>query len=496
MQLNSRILESAGTHWADWQEFDLGWMRTPKAEPYRSEALKVLESEYGASRLFVLKDPRICRLFPFWKNILRISGVDPLIILPLRNPLEVAASLQARDGLDPMFGHLLWLRHVLDAEAVSRGLPRFFPTYDQLLSDWKIVAARGEAAFGIAWPRFSEKTHEEINSFLSLRHRHHQELPGSVLGNTELSFWLRETFRILLSWSEGGERKNDYADLDQIRAELNAAGPAFGRLIAAGQNAVERVTHFSKLETELRRGLAERDGEIARLMSDLESHISAVGEAEAELDALRGRIAQAETALRQSRAEGERVTGILSATQKEVERLKQFRAEYEKLTSAFAIKSEEVQVLRRSIEDQKYIIDEKTVEAEKAGASKAELEQILQERFDEISKLTSLISDCDRQMLEISVMAESEISRLISELTNGPEVSLFGINVGLRRKIARIQQSGLFDSKWYLKNNADVVNAGCDPHVHYVRYGAREGRAPNAAIASLFCAARRNNDKK
>ncbi len=496
MQLNSRILESAGTHWADWQEFDPDWMRTPKAEPYRSEALKVLESEYGASRLFVLKDPRICRLFPFWKDILRISGVDPLIILPLRNPLEVAASLQARDGLDPMFSHLLWLRHVLDAEAVSRGLPRFFPTYDQLMSDWTIVMARGETAFGITWPRFSEKAHEEISSFLSMRHRHHQELPGSVLENTELSFWLRETFRILLSWSEGGERKNDHADLDQIRAELNAAGPAFGRLIAAGQNAVERVRHFSKLETELRRGLAERDGEIARLMSDLEGHTSAVREAEAELDALRGRIAQAETALRQSKAEGERITEVLSATQKEVERLEELRAEHMRLASAFEAQAEEIKRLKKSIDAQTFIINEKTAEAEKADASKSKIEQVLQERFDEIAKLTSLIYDSDRQMRSLSVTAESEISRLISELTRGPEVSLFGVKIGLRRKIARIQKSGLFDVKWYLKNNADVVDAGCDPHIHYVRYGAQEGRAPNAAIASLFHAARRNNDKK
>lgn len=41
-----------------------------------------------------------------------------------------------------------------------------------------------------------------------------------------------------------------------------------------------------------------------------------------------------------------------------------------------------------------------------------------------------------------------------------------------------IRRSGLFDFSWYLENNADVARAGFDPVLHYVRYGAREGRDP------------------
>lgn len=46
------------------------------------------------------------------------------------------------------------------------------------------------------------------------------------------------------------------------------------------------------------------------------------------------------------------------------------------------------------------------------------------------------------------------------------------------RQAYAIRQSGLFDIPWYLERNADVAQADIDPVLHYVRYGAREGRDP------------------
>lgn len=46
------------------------------------------------------------------------------------------------------------------------------------------------------------------------------------------------------------------------------------------------------------------------------------------------------------------------------------------------------------------------------------------------------------------------------------------------RQIYAIRRSGLFDIGWYLEQNADVAESGLDPILHYVRYGAVEGRDP------------------
>ena len=45
---------------------------------------------------------------------------------------------------------------------------------------------------------------------------------------------------------------------------------------------------------------------------------------------------------------------------------------------------------------------------------------------------------------------------------------------------ARDMKPLLFDPEWYLQQNADVAKARLDPVQHYLQYGAREGRNPNA----------------
>ena len=46
------------------------------------------------------------------------------------------------------------------------------------------------------------------------------------------------------------------------------------------------------------------------------------------------------------------------------------------------------------------------------------------------------------------------------------------------RQAYDIRRSGLFDTGWYLERYPDVAESGIDPVVHYVRFGAKEGRDP------------------
>ena len=49
----------------------------------------------------------------------------------------------------------------------------------------------------------------------------------------------------------------------------------------------------------------------------------------------------------------------------------------------------------------------------------------------------------------------------------------------IKQHAKAIQDSGLFDSEWYLAQNKDVQTAGANPIIHFLEYGAAEGRAPN-----------------
>lgn len=258
------LLASAGSAWNDWLAFNMGWYRSPKAQQFEERALALLTEEFGTSRLFVVEDPRLCRLLPFWRDVLDQAGIEPAIIVPIRSPLEVAASLAQRDGLDPEFCHLLWLRHMLDAEAGSRGLKRFFCTYDDLINCWPRLISRVQDAIETTFPRHANRAAEEVDAFLDGRPRLSREADKAVIDNPALSSWLRYTFEIFVRWAEAGESDSDYTKLDQVRSELNAAAPAFSRLVASGERAARKVR---ALEQDIVHLNAKRDASADSFLS-------------------------------------------------------------------------------------------------------------------------------------------------------------------------------------------------------------------------------------
>jgi hypothetical protein len=358
-QLNDRILASAGTRWDDWLEFHPGWLQSPRAEEFRDEALALLRQEFGASRLFVLNDPRMCRLVPFWLEVLEAAGVQPLILSPVRSPLAVAAALQERDGFSPGLGHLIWLRHVLDAEFASRGIKRFFTSYDQLTSGWARTTTAASSTLGITWPRLSDKTALEIESFLSTDCRDDRQQVANGLDNPTLSDWLCTTSDILGRWSVEGETPQDYAKLDEIRMAMNTAAPAFSRLLGTEQARTARLEmelaserqQASQLKSELESRAEAAEQELAserqqalQLKKELEGRAEAAEEelaserrrqeqatveAEKSLAELRHRLAQTESALAQRSHETEQTAGELAAVREELRQMGDARAEAE-----------------------------------------------------------------------------------------------------------------------------------------------------------------------
>ncbi|WP_133243766.1 hypothetical protein [Sphingomonas pokkalii] len=228
--LNDEILTSAGSRWDDWMPFSEDWYASPVRDGYRDRALGVLNAEFGASPLFVVKDPRICRIAPFWFDVLTHFGCEVIVAMPIRNPFEVAQSLQKRDGLDIGFGLLLWLRHVLEAEHASRGRARHIFAYDQLLADWAQVSRAMEEATGLVWPRKTVLAAAEVDGFLTRDARHQNVEEALPLGHRS-PLWVRQTYTILKRWCELGEDPADYAALDQVRAEFDVAAPSFGLVL-------------------------------------------------------------------------------------------------------------------------------------------------------------------------------------------------------------------------------------------------------------------------
>ena len=196
--------------------------------PFRERALAALRDEFGDSRLFVVKDPRLCLLLSFWIDAVEASGFRPVVICPIRNPLEVARSLKSRnrngrnDGRSTGFLFLLWLRHVLEAEAASRHVPRVFVRYDDLLEDPLAVLGRTATALGVSWPSISlPETENEIRAVLSPDHRSHELTRDDLSADPHCTQSVWRVFEILDRWADGDVRPEDTMELDRIKAMID-----------------------------------------------------------------------------------------------------------------------------------------------------------------------------------------------------------------------------------------------------------------------------------
>lgn len=118
-------MAAAGPSWSSIAGLPEIWYGSPAARAYATELAAAVREDYGDAALFVVKDPRMCRLMPLWRMVLDEVGAQARFVIPIHHPFEVARSLETRDGLPLVQGYLLWLCHVLAAKRAAHGALSF-----------------------------------------------------------------------------------------------------------------------------------------------------------------------------------------------------------------------------------------------------------------------------------------------------------------------------------------------------------------------------------
>jgi|GEM_PF-7133884 len=173
VSLHERLFADLGRSWSDPRPLPEHWRRTPAARQAEGAIEAVLESEFAGEPLIAIKDPRLGAVLKLWINVLKRKGIRPVVCVPFRNPVEVAASLAERDHLPTALSHVLWRESVVATTRNSRGQPRVAVGYDSLLADWPATVRRIGGALGIDWPRKGKDVAANVDAFLSSAHRHH-----------------------------------------------------------------------------------------------------------------------------------------------------------------------------------------------------------------------------------------------------------------------------------------------------------------------------------
>jgi hypothetical protein len=175
----------------------------------------------------------------------------------------------------------------------------------------------------------------------------------------------------------------------------------------------------------------------------------------------------------------------LETTQAEIEQSKQASAQLQQEIENLRHEGTLQQATIHEIAQQKDTLSELIRQREVACDH---LRNNVEQRFRELAELSKMYL-ASEQRGEVAVADNIKLKKSISWKTTAPLrlTSQMFKKMGKQERVLRtarkkILQSGLFDKDYYLKTYPDVAACEMDPIRHYLIFGAKEGRNPNASF--------------
>lgn len=134
IDVNEDILTHKACTWeqlASWKMEELPTKKSFKELDEIDHKIKNILLELDANRPWVMKDPRLCLTFPYWKRHLEV----PVLVNMTRDPLEVALSLKARNGFSLPHGLAIWEYYALGMVNAARSMPVIHVGHREILSN-------------------------------------------------------------------------------------------------------------------------------------------------------------------------------------------------------------------------------------------------------------------------------------------------------------------------------------------------------------------------
>ena len=183
-ELNRKLLSEIGSSWNDT------FYHTSKLESVKDKDIAIIKqlirSEFAISDIFSIKDPRLVFLFPVYARALEELNINIKILIPYRNPLEVAGSLKKRNGFSSERGMLLWAYHVVLAEKYTRNYKRIFFSFDKLLNNPSTVIHDISDKLDLNMNEIYKLKKDSISTFLEPNLKHHNITESSKVEKTPL----------------------------------------------------------------------------------------------------------------------------------------------------------------------------------------------------------------------------------------------------------------------------------------------------------------------
>ncbi len=136
LEFNEKLLEHLSTDWKDPQPLNANHSFENIKKRTEVELDKLIQ-QLLKKEITALKKPRIAFLLDLWAPALEKQNLELKIVVAMRHPSEVAASLLKRDSLETILGLQLWAQATINSLKFARKHVNHFVFYDDLLAEPK-----------------------------------------------------------------------------------------------------------------------------------------------------------------------------------------------------------------------------------------------------------------------------------------------------------------------------------------------------------------------
>jgi GT2 family glycosyltransferase/glycosyltransferase involved in cell wall biosynthesis len=293
--LDDALLETVGCAWDDVTCFAQDKLLKVEHAELSIQAKRIIFN-MDTHRPWVLKEPRLCLTLPFWLPFLEV----PVCVLPSRSPLEIAKSLQSRNGFSLVYGVALWEKYTVEALRSSQNPPRIIVSYSRLISnpiDTVHSLYQNLCEFDVQGLRMPSE--REILAFVESRLYHQREAVQDTEGT------LNESQRQLakavedgsvLSWGKIPDLSAGASEILAQNYQMNSAQQEIAETRRILKSAQEETQNLSQQLENIR-------CESVDVRQCLETTLGEVAELRQERDAVRHEVIERDQQLQKNRSE-------------------------------------------------------------------------------------------------------------------------------------------------------------------------------------------------
>ena len=215
LEFNERILLACKTNWMDPLPLKGNKFFESNKNKIESDLSALLDKLIREEKINALKEPRISLMLDLWKPVLEKYFEKMRIVVTIRHPSEVAASLEKGWGMSRILSHQLWAQSMINIINFAKAHSNHFVFYDNLTNDTESEVS--SLAKFLGRTSVYESNKEVFQESIFQEYRHHAvqaKQPAALTLSTDI-------YNFLLSHKQADEAFFSHKVLDQWEERIN-----------------------------------------------------------------------------------------------------------------------------------------------------------------------------------------------------------------------------------------------------------------------------------